>query len=118
MKDEDASTSVRKAAAITHKVLKHGILRLVEDSFDQAKQITHEELAIKAEEICEDPSKIKLNLPSGQLESCYFPIIQAPICVNLFSTLCKCHGFHRVVVNMTFGQRQPQTTNPFPMMLS
>jgi nucleosome binding factor SPN SPT16 subunit len=77
VKDEDASTSVRKAAAITHKVLKHGILRLVEDSFDQAKQITHEELAIKAEEICEDPSKIKLNLPSGQLESCYFPIIQS-----------------------------------------
>ena len=76
-KDEDASSSLRRAAAITHKVLKHGIVRLVEDAFDQAKPITHEELASKAEEFCEDPSKIKLNVPQGQLESCYFPIIQA-----------------------------------------
>jgi nucleosome binding factor SPN SPT16 subunit len=76
-KDEDASSSLRRAAAITHKVLKHGIVRLVEDAFDQAKPITHEELASKAEEFCEDPSKIKLNVPPGQLESCYFPIIQS-----------------------------------------
>lgn len=76
-KDEDASSSLRRAAAITHKVLKHGIVRLVEDAFDQAKPITHEELASKAEEFCEDPSKIKLNVPQGQLESCYFPIIQS-----------------------------------------
>ena len=76
VKDEHALGSVRKAAIITHKVLKHGFVRIVEDVFDQAKPITHEELATKADECCEDPSKINLKIPQGRYESCYFPIVQ------------------------------------------
>jgi len=120
-KDEDASSSLRKAAAITHKVLKHGVVRLVEDSFDQAKPITHEELATKAEEFCEDPSKIKLNVPPGQLESCYFPIIQVlpvsavPFFVHIYVSLIL---LLRAAVTMIFGQQPPQMINHSPMISS
>lgn len=76
VKDENGLKNVRKAAIITHKVLKHGFVRLVEEVFDQAKPITHEELAVKVDEFCEDPSKINIKLPQGHSESCYFPIVQ------------------------------------------
>ena len=76
VKDEDGSANVRKAAIITHRVLKHGFVRLVEDVFDQAKPITHEEIASKADDCCEDPSKLNIKLPQGHYESCYFPIVQ------------------------------------------
>ena len=76
IKDDVAIASLRRAASITHKVLKHGIVRLVERAFDECKEVTHEDLAAKAEEMCEDPSKLKISVPPGQLESCYFPIIQ------------------------------------------
>lgn len=74
--DEHALTNVRKASTITHKVLKHTVVRLVEDAFDQAKPITHEEIASKADDCCEDPSKLNIKLPQGHYESCYFPIVQ------------------------------------------
>jgi len=77
IKDDHALTGFRRAAIITHKVLKHGFVRLVEDVFDQARSITHEKLATHVDECCEDPSKVNIKLPQGHYESCYFPIVQS-----------------------------------------
>ena len=96
IKDQVAIACLRRAATITNKVLKHGIVRLVERAFDECKEVTHEDLAAKAEEMCEDPSKLKISVPPGQLESCYFPIIQVlhPIPFIFLKFIS------RVVVNM------------------
>ena len=75
-KDKSALSSVRRAAAVTLKVLKHGIVKLIEDAFNEAKSVSHDELAAKAEVLCEKPSTLNFNIPPGDLESCYFPIIQ------------------------------------------
>mmetsp|Transcript_2955 Transcript_2955/g.9019 ORF Transcript_2955/g.9019 Transcript_2955/m.9019 type:complete len:755 (-) Transcript_2955:748-3012(-) len=77
VKDDHALTGFRRAAIITHKVLKHGFVRLVEDVFDQARSIPHEKLATHVDECCEDPSKVNIKLPQGHYESCYFPIVQS-----------------------------------------
>lgn len=45
VKDEAAVVNVRKASTITQKVLKNGIVRMIEDVFDQESTVTHEELA-------------------------------------------------------------------------
>ena len=45
VKDGHALATFRKAAVVTHKILKHSFVRLLEDAFDQAKSITHEEIA-------------------------------------------------------------------------
>ena len=74
--DDFGVLCLRRAAAITHKVMKHGAIRLVEDAFDESRPVTHDQLATKAEDFCENPSQVKLNVPPGPLESCYFPIIQ------------------------------------------
>ena len=76
VKDEYALTGFRRAAVITYKVLKHGFVRLVEDVLDQARSITHEQIATHVDECCEDPSKVNIKLPQGHYESCYFPIVQ------------------------------------------
>jgi nucleosome binding factor SPN SPT16 subunit len=77
VKDEYALTGFRRAAVITYKVLKHGFVRLVEDVLDQARTITHEQIATHVDECCEDPSKVNIKLPQGHYESCYFPIVQS-----------------------------------------
>jgi nucleosome binding factor SPN SPT16 subunit len=77
VKDNLALSSFRKAAIITHKVLKHSFVRLVEDAFDQGKSIKHEEIAARVDECCEDPSRINIKPPPGHYESCYFPIVQS-----------------------------------------
>ncbi|CAM9487349.1 unnamed protein product, partial [Laminaria digitata] len=38
---------------------------------------THDKLAQEIDEVIEDPSKIKLNVAKGLVESCYFPIVQS-----------------------------------------
>ena len=76
VKDGHALATFRKAAVVTHKILKHSFVRLLEDAFDQAKSITHEEIATHVDECCEHPSKVNIKSPQGHYESCYFPIVQ------------------------------------------
>ena len=77
VKDEPALALVRKAAILTNKVFKHGLVRPMEDAFDQEKYPTHEALAKGASAIFADPSKIQLKAPRELIEECYFPIVQS-----------------------------------------
>ena len=46
-------------------------------STKKKKTTTHDKLAQEIDEVIEDPSKIKLNVAKGLVESCYFPIVQS-----------------------------------------
>lgn len=38
---------------------------------------THDKLAQELDDVIDEPSKIKLNVAKGLVESCYFPIVQS-----------------------------------------
>ena len=116
VKDDLALTSFRKAAIVTHKVLKHCFVRLVEDALDQGKSIKHEEIAAQVDECCEDPSRINIKLPQGHYESCYFPIVQVR---NRGVVFLSCvYDNHRVVATTTFDLAQQQIATCSPMISS
>lgn len=77
VKDNDELDLLKKSSVLSNKVLKHGFVPRIEDVIDNSAAVTHEKLASEIEDILEDPSKIKLNVPREAVESCYFPIIQS-----------------------------------------
>lgn len=77
VKDKDELDLLKKSSVLSNKVLKHGFVPRIEDVIDNSATVTHEKLASELEDILEDPSKIKLNVPREAVESCYFPIIQS-----------------------------------------
>ncbi len=77
VKDKEELDLLKKSSVLSNKVLKHGFVPRIEDVIDSGSKVTHEKLASEIEEILEDPSKIKLNVPREDVESCYFPIIQS-----------------------------------------
>lgn len=77
IKDEHELDLLKKSSVLSNKVMKHGCVKKLEDIVDSDKSITHEALATYIEEILEDPSKISLNVPKEDVQSCYFPIIQS-----------------------------------------
>lgn len=68
---------LKKSSVLSNKVLKHAFIPRIEDILENGQKVTHEKLSSEIEEIIEDPSKIKLNVPKDNVESCYFPIIQS-----------------------------------------
>jgi len=77
-KDEAAVTNTKHAAAVSVKVLRKGVLRSIENALDQDQSVTHEELAQRAEEMCEGAKKKFPEIPEdATIESCFFPIIQS-----------------------------------------
>ncbi len=77
VKDKDELDLLKKSSVLSNKVLKHGFVPRIEEVIDNSTVVTHEKLASEIEDILEDPSKIKLNVPREAVESCYFPIIQS-----------------------------------------
>ena len=77
VKDKEELDLLKKSSVLSNKVLKHGCIPKLEAVIEGGKTITHEKLASEVNEIIEDPSKIKLNVPKDQVEDCYFPIIQS-----------------------------------------
>ena len=77
VKDKEELDLLKKSSVLSNKVLKHGFVPRIEDVIDNSSKVTHEKLASEIEEILEDPSKIKLNVPKEAVDSCYFPIIQS-----------------------------------------
>lgn len=77
VKDRDELDLLKKSSVLSNKVLKHGFVPRIEEVIDNSWKVTHESLASEIEEILEDPSKIKLNVPKEAADSCYFPIIQS-----------------------------------------
>lgn len=77
VKDTDELDLLKKSSVLSNKVLKHGFVPRIEEVIDSSAAVTHEKIASEIEEILEDPSKIKLNVPREAVESCYFPIIQS-----------------------------------------
>ncbi len=77
VKDKEELDLLKKSSVLSNKVLKHGFVPRIEDVIDNSSKVTHEKLASEIEEILEDPTKIKLNVPRDAVESCYFPIIQS-----------------------------------------
>ena len=77
VKDKEELDLLKKSSVLSNKVLKHGFVPRIEDVIDNSAKITHEKLSSEIEGIIEDPSKIKLNVPTETVESCYFPIVQS-----------------------------------------
>mmetsp|Transcript_14731 Transcript_14731/g.31999 ORF Transcript_14731/g.31999 Transcript_14731/m.31999 type:complete len:1063 (-) Transcript_14731:109-3297(-) len=77
VKDKEELDLLKKSSVLSNKVLKHGFVPRIEEIIDNSTKVTHEKLASEIEEIIEDPSKIKLNVPKEAVDSCYFPIIQS-----------------------------------------
>lgn len=77
VKDKGELDLLKKSSVLSNKVLKHGFVPRIEDVIDNSSKVTHEKLASEIEEILEDPSKIKINVPKEAVDSCYFPIIQS-----------------------------------------
>lgn len=77
VKDKEELDLLKKSSVLSNKVLKHGFVPRIENVIDSGSKVTHEKLASEIEEILENPSKIKLNVPREAVDSCYFPIIQS-----------------------------------------
>ena len=77
VKDKEELDLLKKSSVLSNKVLKHGFVPRIEEVIDNETIVTHEKIASEIEEIIEDPSKINLNVPKNNVESCYFPIIQS-----------------------------------------
>jgi nucleosome binding factor SPN SPT16 subunit len=76
-KDDGEQDLMKKSSVLSNKVMKHGYIKKMEEVIDEEKSITHEQLAAHVEEILEDPSKINLKVPSDDVQSCYYPIVQS-----------------------------------------
>jgi nucleosome binding factor SPN SPT16 subunit len=76
-KDEVEVDLMKKSSVLSNKVMKHGFVKRLEEIIEEETKITHEVLATEMEAILEDPQKIKLKVPSSDVQSCYFPIIQS-----------------------------------------
>jgi nucleosome binding factor SPN SPT16 subunit len=77
VKDESELDLMKKSSVLSNKVMKHGLVKKMEEVIDSEEAITHEALANYIEEILEDPSKISLKVPKEDVQSCYFPIVQS-----------------------------------------
>lgn len=77
VKDESERDLMKKSSVLSNKVMKHGFVKRLEDIIEEEKKITHEALSSEIEAIIEDPNKIKLNVPTDDVQPCYFPIIQS-----------------------------------------
>ena len=76
-KDDSEWDLMKKSSVLSNKVMKHGCMKRLEEIIEEEKEITHEALATEIEAVLEDPSKIKLNVPQDDVQSCYFPIVQS-----------------------------------------
>jgi len=77
VKDREELELLKKSSVLSNKVLKHGFVPKIEDIIDNSTKVSHEKLATDIEQVIEDPSKISLNVPKDNVETCYFPIIQS-----------------------------------------
>eukprot|EP00455_Lapot_gusevi_P020974 TRINITY_DN2209_c0_g1_i1.p1 TRINITY_DN2209_c0_g1~~TRINITY_DN2209_c0_g1_i1.p1 ORF type:complete len:1057 (-),score=311.91 TRINITY_DN2209_c0_g1_i1:101-3271(-) len=76
VKDETELNSTKKAANFSSQVLKYVVDEFM-NVIDSDSKITHSNLADKAEQVFQNPAKIKAKLKAENLESCYTPIIQS-----------------------------------------
>lgn len=77
VKDESERDLMKKSSVLSNKVMKHGFVKRLEDIIEEEKKITHEAFSSEIEAIIDDPNKIKLNVPTDDVQPCYFPIIQS-----------------------------------------
>ena len=77
VKDETERDLMKKSSVLSNKVMKHGFVKRLEDIIEEETKITHENFSSEIEAIIEDPNKIKLNVPTDDVQPCYFPIIQS-----------------------------------------
>ena len=77
VKDESERDLIKKSSVLSNKVMKHGFVKRLEDIIEEETKITHETFSSEIEAIIDDPNKIKLNVPTDDVNSCYFPIIQS-----------------------------------------
>ena len=76
-KDDSERDLMKKSSVLSNKVMKHGFVKRLEEIIEEETKITHEALASEIEAILEDPSKIKLQVPTADVQTCYYPIIQS-----------------------------------------
>ena len=77
VKDDTELDLMKKSSVLSNKVMKHGLVKKMEQVIDSEEAITNEALATYVEQILADPSKIDLKVPNDDVQSCYFPIVQS-----------------------------------------
>eukprot|EP00639_Heterosigma_akashiwo_P009747 CAMPEP_0194596634 /NCGR_PEP_ID=MMETSP0292-20121207/25794_1 /TAXON_ID=39354 /ORGANISM="Heterosigma akashiwo, Strain CCMP2393" /LENGTH=1079 /DNA_ID=CAMNT_0039456969 /DNA_START=80 /DNA_END=3319 /DNA_ORIENTATION=+ len=77
VKGEAELELVKRAAAITNRVLKNALVDELETIIDETKEVKHSELAAKVAAVIEDPSKIGLKVPPEHVEVSAMPVIQS-----------------------------------------
>eukprot|EP00535_Pseudo-nitzschia_heimii_P005464 CAMPEP_0197184124 /NCGR_PEP_ID=MMETSP1423-20130617/9230_1 /TAXON_ID=476441 /ORGANISM="Pseudo-nitzschia heimii, Strain UNC1101" /LENGTH=1058 /DNA_ID=CAMNT_0042634865 /DNA_START=170 /DNA_END=3342 /DNA_ORIENTATION=+ len=77
VKDESERDLMKKSSVLSNKVMKHGFVKRLEDIIEEETKITNEAFSSEIEAIIEDPNKIKLNVPTDDVQPCYFPIVQS-----------------------------------------
>ena len=77
IKDATELDCMKKSSVLSNKVLKHLFIPKLEDVIDKEISITHEDLAEEVNGTIEEPSKIKLKVPSDIVRTAYYPIIQS-----------------------------------------
>lgn len=77
VKDDSERDLMKKSSVLSNKVMKHGFVKRLEDIITEETKITHDTFSSEIEAIIEDPNKIKLNVPTDDVQPCYFPIIQS-----------------------------------------
>eukprot|EP00597_Dinobryon_sp_UTEXLB2267_P003293 CAMPEP_0170058440 /NCGR_PEP_ID=MMETSP0019_2-20121128/1065_1 /TAXON_ID=98059 /ORGANISM="Dinobryon sp., Strain UTEXLB2267" /LENGTH=426 /DNA_ID=CAMNT_0010263387 /DNA_START=155 /DNA_END=1432 /DNA_ORIENTATION=- len=77
VKDAGELDSVKRAAILSNKVMKHGFVQEMENIIDNDLKITHDALSTKVDGIISDTSLIGLKIAGDFTDSCYQPIIQS-----------------------------------------
>ena len=105
-KDQQEIDLLRKSSVLTNKLLKHGFIPRMEQIIEKEENLSHETLSNELEDMIDNPSKIKLNIPQEQVQSCYNPIIQSGGDYDLrASAQCNNKTLKYDIITVSFGSR-------------
>mmetsp|Transcript_3937 Transcript_3937/g.10265 ORF Transcript_3937/g.10265 Transcript_3937/m.10265 type:complete len:1060 (+) Transcript_3937:110-3289(+) len=77
VKDLSEVALLKRAGIASAMVMTKHFVTSMEDVVDKEKKVTHEKLALDAEEAISEPAKLGMKLSADDLVSCYTPIIQS-----------------------------------------
>eukprot|EP00941_MAST-03F_sp_MAST-3F-sp1_P005807 g5807.t1 len=77
VKDMQELASIKKAAFVTGRLMRYGLVPEMEVVIDEGKKVTHEALAERTEKLLETPAKIKAQYDLDDVETSVQPIIQS-----------------------------------------
>jgi len=106
VKDSNELDTLKKSSILSNKVLKHGVIPRIEEIIDSEIIVTHETLANEIDSMIEEPSKINLNIPKEQTQSCYYPIVQSGGQYDIkISAQSTANNMKYDIITVSFGAR-------------